>query len=237
LREKVIEALGSITDNNADDIVKRAITRLSESLLSSSTEMAEGILLMRANTLSAHRRAYADPGSERERAIRAVFDDLSSSVENLVDCYPGIRQITANRLALDMQAEQAPEVEIAIHEITEIARRSPAVGPSAPAALDTGREDVRDLTERLERETNQARAADYIATRGQIVASRLLDATNSLQRRCKVLVVNCPVSVRIRGKRSGNRYQKLLAAGCLKAPKKCLNHWLGKVQLSPWPTG
>jgi hypothetical protein len=178
LREKATDALGSLTDNNADDVVRRAIIRLSESLQSSPNEMVEGILLMRANTLSAHRRAYADPGSERERAIRAVLDDLSSSVDNLVDCYPGIRQINANRLALDMQAEQAPEVEIAIDEITEIARRSPAVGPSAPAALDTGREDVRDLTEKLDRETNLARAADYIATRGQIVASRLLDATN-----------------------------------------------------------
>jgi hypothetical protein len=178
LRKKAIDALGSLTENNADDVVRRAIIRLSESLQSSPNEIAEGILLMRANTLSAHRRAYADPGSERERTIRAVLDDLSSSVDNLVDCYPGIRQINANRLALDMQAEQAPEVDTAIDEITEIARRSPAVGPSAPAALDTGRDDVRDLTEKLERETNLARAADYIATRGQIVASRLLDATN-----------------------------------------------------------
>jgi hypothetical protein len=178
LREKIIEAIGSLNGNNADDAVIRGIIRLSQSLQSSPSEIAEGILLMRANTLSAHKRAYADPGSERERAIRAILDDLSSSVDNLVDCYPGIRQINANRLALDMQAEQAPEVEIVVEKITEIARMSAAVGPSGSVALDTGRDEVRDLTEKLDRETNLARAADYIATRGQIVASRLLDATN-----------------------------------------------------------
>jgi hypothetical protein len=178
LREKIIEAIGSLKGNNADDTVIRGILRLSQSLQSSASEIAEGILLMRANTLSAHKRAYADPSNERERAIRAILDDLSSSVDNLVDCYPGIRQINANRLALDMQAVQAPEVESAVEKITEIARLSPAVGSSCPTALETGRDEVRDLSEKLDRETNLTRAADYIATRGQIVASRLLDATN-----------------------------------------------------------
>jgi hypothetical protein len=178
LRTKLAEALDSLTGNNADEIVRRAIMRLSDLLRVSSSEMAEGILLMRANTLAAYNRAYSDPSSERERAIRAVLDDVSSSVDDLVQCFPGIRQISANRLALDMQTDRANEVEAVIQEVAELARKNAGVGPSTPAALDTGRDEVEDVSEKLASETSLERIADYIATRGDIVASRLLNATN-----------------------------------------------------------
>lgn len=178
LREKALEAVGALSGNNADDVVVRAVERLLQTLHSSVSDIAEGVLLMRANTIGAHKRAYADPISERERNIRAILDDLSISVDNLVDCYPGIRQINANRLALDMQSADAPEIESNIEKIADLARHSPVVGRSASAALDIGRDDVRDLTEKLDRETSSLRTADYVATLGQIVASRLLDATN-----------------------------------------------------------
>jgi hypothetical protein len=179
LREKAAEALRSLTGNNADEIVARAIERLSQTLQAGPDELAEGILLMRANTLAAHNRAYADPKTERERAIRAVLDDLSTSVDNLVDCYPGVRRINANRLALNMQAENAGDVEAAIQDIAELAKASAIAARSARVALDEGRDEVRDLNEKLSRESNNPlRVADYIRTRGEVVASRLLDTTN-----------------------------------------------------------
>jgi hypothetical protein len=180
LREKAAEALRALNGNDADEIVARATERLSETLKSNVEELAEGVLLMRANTLAAHSRAYSDPKTERDRAIRAVLDDLSSSVESLVDCYPGIRTINANRLALNMQAEDAGSVEASIEAISDLAKASGVPSRFAAAALDMGRDEVSDLDEKIERETNPARVADYIRTRGDLVAARLLNMTNAV---------------------------------------------------------
>lgn len=180
LKEKAAEALRALKGNDADEIVARAVERLSETLQSNVEELAEGVLLMRANTLAAHSRAYSDPKSERDRAIRAVLDDLSSSVESLVDCYPGIRTINANRLALNMQAEDAGSVEASIEVISDLAKASGIPSRSATDALDMGRDEVRDLDEKIERETNLARVADYIRTRGDLVGARLLNVTNAV---------------------------------------------------------
>lgn len=109
-------------------------------------EIAEGLLLSRFNTLAAHAHAYADPANERERAIRAALDDFATSLGSLVDCYPGVRAINANRLALALQAEQALQAEAELRKISAVARANPAVGPSAIPAFDAGRDEVDDLS-------------------------------------------------------------------------------------------
>jgi hypothetical protein len=138
----------------------------------------EGILLSRFNTLAAHARAYADPANERERNIRAILDDLATSVQDLVDCYSGVRAINANRIALGMQAEFASQVEVELNKVAALANDSLLIADSAREALESGRDEVNDLTIKIERETNLANAANYIKARGEAVAARLSDAVN-----------------------------------------------------------
>lgn len=178
LREKGRDLLAALVKNNADEIVQRAVERALALLDVSVAEVAEGLLLSRFNTLSAHARAYADPNSERERAIRAVLDDFATSLGSLVDCYPGIRTINANRLALAMQAEQAPEVEAELRHLSVLAQGKTVVGDSTRAALDAGRDEVDDLSTKIERETDLVLTADWIKARGEAVAARLSDGTN-----------------------------------------------------------
>jgi hypothetical protein len=178
LRQKISETLDALTGNNADEVVERALTRLSETIGASSVEVAEGILLMRSNTIAAHSRSYADANSERERAIRAALDDVSLSLDSLVACYPGIRRVSANRLALDMQAEAADQVEGTLGEVRRLASASHIISPSSPVALDTGGDELVGINKKLSYETNASRIAAYIEARGKVVASRLLDATN-----------------------------------------------------------
>ena len=175
---KAQEALLRLSGNNADDIVQRAVERVAELIERPVVQIPEGVLLSRSNTLAAHARAYMDPGNERERAIRATLDDLSTSLESLVDCYPGVRAINASRIALGMQAEHASQVEAELTKVADLARDSQAIAYSAREALESGKGEIDDLNKKIEDETNLAIAANYIKARGEAVAARLSDAVN-----------------------------------------------------------
>lgn len=177
LREKATYLLAVLTRNHADAVVGRDIQRALDLLASPIETIAEGVLLMRANAVTAHARAYADAGNDRERSIRAALDDFATSLGNLVDCYPGVRRISANRLELDIQAGNALAIAAEMDEIAGIASASPVVAPSAMQAFNVGREEISSFTDKISRATGSVRAS-YIEARAQLVAARLLDLTN-----------------------------------------------------------
>ncbi|MBK5106111.1 MAG: hypothetical protein JJE42_17830, partial [Burkholderiales bacterium] len=96
----------------------------------------------------------------------------------LMGCYPALRQIEANQLALQMQGADADNVEADLREITELAARSEVAAPSAVEALETGREDVDELAEKIELAASDSIRAGYFVKKGELIAKRLLNTRN-----------------------------------------------------------
>jgi hypothetical protein len=178
LADKLAQLAPSLSGNRADPLVAGVVDRLLQVLGVSAEAIAEGRLLMAATSLAAHARAYSDATSERERGIRALLDDVAASAAHLVDCYPGIRRIQANRLALGLQTVDAVKTDAHLRELADAVRDSPDVDESAVEALETGTADVDAINKKLERVVSPDVAAEYIEARAEIVGSRLRDAGN-----------------------------------------------------------
>ncbi|MFC6857402.1 hypothetical protein ACFQHZ_17530, partial [Marivibrio halodurans] len=125
---------------NADPHAHRSVRGLLDVLPPGAGELRPGLLLSRARSVEAIATAYAGPDEERELFPGAVSQilDLSETVRDLQGCLPEIREIEAERMALEIDPATVDAIARHLDDIVETAvADDEIVDESAKDALRT----------------------------------------------------------------------------------------------------
>jgi hypothetical protein len=124
---------------NAASRVRDSVQRLEDALDVRFDELRPGVLLSRVRSLEADRAAYDTEEARAELFPDALarIDDTVQSGRDLLAVFPKVRQIEAERLALDLdrRPDVLPVIEQQANEIQDAAQRSGAATENAVRAL------------------------------------------------------------------------------------------------------
>lgn len=111
----------SLRRSNADPHVQRTVSGLLDALPTTVSELRPGLLLSRARSVEAVAAAYAGPDDERELFPGAIAQilDLSETVRDLQGCLPEIREIEAERMALEIDPTKVDQIAQHVDDIIE----------------------------------------------------------------------------------------------------------------------
>jgi hypothetical protein len=177
---KLADAIARLGRSNAPRRLISSIDAMLASLGKSLDDVKPGILLMRFRSIEADISAYDTEEGRKEvfSDVLATLRDASSSVEDLIACYPQLAEIDAARLALRLQEKDVPEAQTNMAKIRRAAADSDLVDDSVIDALQAGEREVENTTEIIENATDDLAVANAINKRAAVVAQRLLDYRN-----------------------------------------------------------
>lgn len=178
--EKGIDLQSALISNAADDRLHLAVSRLLECVKPPDGLVREGVLLMRFRTLEAFAAQYANPNFEAHGDVQALMLDLIRSTEDLVSEYPSLRQVEANRHALQFQAQPETLLEFRAHiaALVEAARGSSLVHPTAVSALEEGMSEFDALSEAAHTASNREARDALLSKRSVLAGLQTLDHKN-----------------------------------------------------------
>jgi hypothetical protein len=135
-----------------------------------------GVLQMRFRSLEADVAAYDTEDGRRElpEDALAMLRDLTSSVEDLMGCFPQLGEIEAERLAQRLKDADIPGIMDALSQIRLVAEGSEAVAPSAVEALKVGEPELEHSTEIIDSDASEAARVAAINARDRTVGYMLL---------------------------------------------------------------
>lgn len=188
LQEKCESAARALTENNADETIRNAVSRLAGLLDKPAAELEAARVLSRTLTVESHRDALFDPKSESERSIRAMVDDVAITARTLLALYPDIERINARLLAVELQPGKAQVVEASLRGLEAQARKANIADQTALDALSEGRIDFDELGRKAMVVSIEA-SAKYIEAQARIVSARLLNALNFMSSMVKPYVL------------------------------------------------
>jgi hypothetical protein len=139
LLAKARDLLARLQGSNSAQRVCDSVRALADALDVRFEELRPGVLLSRVRSLDADRAAF-DTEEARAELFPDAFaraDDVVQSARDLLAIFPLVRQIEAERLALelDRRLDALPVIEQGAKQIEEAARQSGAVTESAVRAL------------------------------------------------------------------------------------------------------
>jgi hypothetical protein len=139
LLTKARDLLLRLQRSNAASRVRDSVQRLKDALDVRFDELRPGVLLSRVRSLEADRAAYDTEEARAELFSDALarMDDTVQSARDLLAVFPKVRQIEAERLALDLdrRPDVLPVIEQQANEIQDAAQRSGAATENAVRAL------------------------------------------------------------------------------------------------------
>jgi hypothetical protein len=139
-------------------------------------DVRAGTLQMRFRSLEADVAAYDTEDGRRElpEDALAMLRDLTSSVEDLMGCFPQLADIEAERLAQRLKDTDVPGIINALSQIRNVAEASDAVAPSAVEALKVGEPELEHDTEIIDSGASEAARIAAINARDRTVGYMLL---------------------------------------------------------------
>jgi len=170
-RRKAEALTTTLKQSNADPYVHRSVCDLLGVLPAAVGDLRPGLLLSRARSVEAIAAAYAGSDGEQELFPGAVAQvlDLSETVRDLQGCLPEIREIEAERLALEIDPRNVDEVGKLLEDIVDAAvTDQDVVDESAKEALRTM--------------TNESVQDAPIQVRQRLIADRALVVRNFASR-------------------------------------------------------
>jgi hypothetical protein len=131
---------------------------------------------MRFRSLEADVAAYdtEDGRKELPEDVLAMLRDLTSSVEDLMGCFPQLADIEAERLAQRLKEADVPSIIDALSQIRNVAEESEAVAPSAVEALKVGEPELEHDAEIIDSGASEAARIAAINARDRTVGYMLL---------------------------------------------------------------
>lgn len=173
---KAIEALSRLASCNAPRRLISTVDRLGESLGSSLEDVRAGVLQMRFRSLEADVAAYdtEDGRKELPEDAFAILRDLTSSVEDLMGCFPQLADIEAERLAQRIKEVDVSAIVQSLSEMRIVAEGSSAVAQSALEALRAGEPELAHAAEIIDDVTSAASRVAAIGARDRIVGYMIL---------------------------------------------------------------
>eukprot|EP00752_Nemacystus_decipiens_P000584 g584.t1 len=139
-RRKAEALCARLERSNADPYARQSVRGLLDSLPGAAGEVRAGLLLSRARSVLAVADAYAGPDEERELFPGAIAQilDLSETVRDLQGCFPEIRDIEGERMALAIDPAEVDAIGGHLDTIVAQAVADDAVvDESAKEALET----------------------------------------------------------------------------------------------------
>lgn len=140
IRRKALELSSRLMQSNADPYALRSVNGLLDILTDTVGDLRPGLLLSRARSVEVVAAAFAGPDEKRELFPGAVALalDLSETVRDLQGCLPEIREIEAERLALEIDPRNVDQIGRHLETIVETAiADEEVVDESAKEALRT----------------------------------------------------------------------------------------------------
>jgi hypothetical protein len=173
---KAKEALGRLSNCNAPRRLISTVDRLGASLGQNLADVRAGVLQMRFRSLEADVAAYDTEDGRRElpEDALAMLRDLTSSVEDLMGCFPQLADIEAERLAQRLKDADVPNIIDALSQIRDVAEKSEAVAPSAIEALKVGEPELEHDTEIIDSGASEASRIAATNARDRTVGYMLL---------------------------------------------------------------
>jgi len=174
--DKAREALTRLANCNAPRRLISTVDRLGSSLGQALADVRAGVLQMRFRSLEADVAAYdtEDGRKELPEDALAMLRDLTSSVEDLMGCFPQLADIEAERLAQRLKDTDVPVIIDTLAQIRNIAEESNAVAPSAVEALKVGEPELEHDTEIVDSGASQAARIAAISARDRTGGYMLL---------------------------------------------------------------
>lgn len=119
--------------------MKASVDALRRSLPTQVAELHPGVLRLRAGSLHADATAYLSADSDGELAADALAGliDLSETLRDLQGCFPALRKLDAEIMALNLKPGDAAAAKRQLDALTETAAASPMVDDSAVEGLRT----------------------------------------------------------------------------------------------------
>lgn len=173
---KASTTLSRMKTCNAPSRLLSTVDRLQSSLGVSLEDVRAGILQMRFRSLEADITAYDTEEGRREipEDALAMLRDLTSSVEDLMGCFPQLADIEAERLAQRLKDEDTSEIIDALAEIRTAAETNEIVASSAVEALRTGEVELLHDTEIIQSQASDAVRVAAINARDRTIGYMLL---------------------------------------------------------------
>ncbi|WP_394688337.1 hypothetical protein [Hoeflea sp.] len=139
-RRKALSLAERLERSNAEKRVRDSLEGLIAVLADRVPDLRPGLLRSRSRSIEADAMAYAAPSDERELFPDAVaaLTDLSETLRDLQGCFPQLREIEAEVMALDIDPAKANEVKAHLDEIVDaVSEHENVVDQSAVYALQT----------------------------------------------------------------------------------------------------
>lgn len=110
-----------------------------------AADLRPGLLRSRARSLHADASAYAGQFQDGELAVDAVamIIDLSGELRDLEGCFPELRAIEQEIVALNLKPKDVPAVQQHLSDINNIVAASPVVADSAKSVMAAGTETMK----------------------------------------------------------------------------------------------
>jgi hypothetical protein len=140
IRRKALSLAERLERSNAEKRVRDSIQSLIDVLSERVADLRPGLLRSRSRSIEADAVAYADAIDERELFPDAVaaLTDLSETLRDLQGCFPQLREIEAEIMALDIDPAKAEEVKTNLDKIVDaVSDNENVVDQSAVYALHT----------------------------------------------------------------------------------------------------
>jgi hypothetical protein len=174
--EKAKVTLDRLAKCNAPGRLISTVDRLASSLGETLADICAGILQMRFRSLEADMAAYdtEDGRKELPEDAFAMLRDLTSSVEDLMGCFPQLAEIEAERLAQRLKDADVPNIIDALSQIRLVAEESEAVAPSSIDALKAGEVELNHDAGIIDSEASVATRVAAVSARDRTVGYMLL---------------------------------------------------------------
>jgi hypothetical protein len=158
-RQKAQELRERLSRSNADPRVVGSVVKLLDVMPDEIADLRPGLLRSRSRSIEADAIAYRERENELSPDAIAQLIDLSESLRDLQACYPEIREIEAEALALDLAGKDIDAVKRCLDQIVaSVDQATDIVDPSASEALRTMATIAEDPAASFVRER---RIADY----------------------------------------------------------------------------
>lgn len=145
VRAKAMALRDQLLRSNQYASIVTSVERLLDALGETPTEIRPGLLRSRARAIEA--AAFAS--KEGFRDLYSDLNDLALSLQDLQACYPIIREIEAEALALKLQSANVELVEQNLRLISEAARRTDAVADETKDDLAALEPDIAAAPNRI----------------------------------------------------------------------------------------
>lgn len=144
-RHKALDLRERLAMTNVPQHVRKSLDGVIAILPAQVSELRPGMLRSRARSLHAVAAAYAGQFKDGELAVDAVamVFDLSGGLRDLEGCFPELRDIEKEIVALNLRPKDVAAVQQHLEAINGVVSESPVVADSAKTVMAVGTETMK----------------------------------------------------------------------------------------------